>query len=482
MTGTSKLHQQTVFRHLKSGFLATLLLSCVAPSWLNGARSSAEPQAPKSEVPAYGRIESVIQSQCLACHSSGSKMGGLVLETYDGLLKGGQHGPVIVPGKGSESRLIQMLEGEVKPQMPFGGDPLPAATIALFKAWIDAGAKGPAAGEAAPAHLTATPIPNIKPRAAVASPVAAVAFSPDGKLLAVGGYKEVRLIDPSNGEVRLVLTGHSDLVRAVVFTPDGTRLAAAGGQAAQGGEIKIWETATGKLLHTIEGHKDCIYSIAISPDGKLLASTSYDKLVKLWNIDDGRETRTLKDHIDAVFSVAFSPDGKRLASGAADRTVKIWDVASGQRLYTLSEPQDGVMAVAFHPSGKQLAAAGMDKIIRTWELTEKGGTLAQSTYAHEDAILRLVYSPDGKRLISSSADQTIRIWDAATLTSIKVFEKQPDWVEALSISPDGKMLAAGRYDGSLSVYDLETDRVMTGPLTAFGAAPQSRTPREAASR
>lgn len=430
----------------------------------------------RSEAPQYTRIESVIHSQCLACHSTGSKMGGLVMETYEGVMKGGANGPSVVAGKSGESRLILMLEGKVQPRMPFGGDPLSLQTIVLFKSWIDAGAKGPSVGATTP--LAAPAIPDIKPKGPAISPVSSVAFSPDGKLLAVGGYKDARLIDPSNGRAIFTLSGHADLVRAIEFFPDGRRLATAGGEPARGGEIKIWETATGKLIRTLTGHKDCIYSIAISPDGKWLASGSYDKMVLLWDLEGSGEPRKFRDHIDAVYAVAFSPDGKWLASAGADRTVKIWDVATGQRLCTLGEPLDGVTAVAFHPSGKQIAAAGMDKIIRLWNVTEKGGTLVHSTYAHEDAVLEIVFTPDGKRLISSSSDETIRIWNAQTLEPLNTLEKQSDWVEGLSISPDGSRLAAGRYDGSLGIYDMEKLRAVLEPLAVFGTTNPALSPTD----
>ncbi len=399
-------------------------------------------------------------------------MGGLLMETHEGVMKGGKSGPSVIPGKSGESRLLLMMEGKVEPRMPFGAEPLPKETIDLFKAWIDAGAKGPALGATKPSSLAPPVIPEIKPRGGAVSPIGAVAFSPDGKLLAVGGFKAVRLIEPASGHARATLTGHSELVRALAFTPDGNRLAAAGGEPAREGEIKIWDVGTGNLIRTLHGHKDCIYSIAISPDGKWLASSSYDKMIMVWNLETG-EPRTFKDHIDAVFAVAFSPDGKWLASGAADRTVKVWDVLTGQRFYTLGEPLDGVTAVAFHPSGKQVAAAGLDKIIRVWNVTEKAGALAKSTYAHEDAVLRLIYSPDGKRLISSSSDRTIRIWNAETLAPIRVLETQSDWVDALGISPEGKWLVAGRYDGTLGIYDLDAQRAVLGPLTVFEAVEQA---------
>jgi len=446
-----------------------VMVRCARAELFAGPDASAH--AVGASAPGYtAQIIPIFQQSCLACHSATTKMGGLVLENYEAMMKGGVHSDVIVPGKAEESRMIQMLEGKVQPRMPFGGDPLPPAVIATIKAWIDAGAKGPAPGEVT-TPLAPLAIPNIKPQVPAASPVGSLRFSPDGKLLAVGGYKEVRLLDPATGQSVATLEGHADLVRSIAFSPDGKYLAAAGGLPQRSGEIKIWDLATRQLVKTIAGHNDCIYSVAWSPDGKLLASGSYDKVVKLWDAETGRELRNLKDHIDAVFSVAFNPDGKRLASGAQDRTVKIWDVASGQRLFTLSDAQDGITSVCFRPGANQIAAAGYDKTIYVWNLTDTGGALAKSLIADEDSILALAYSPDGKVMVTSSADNSIRFRDADTLDPLRALGDQPDWVEALSVSPDGRWLAAGRYNGTLSLYDMRTFQQMLGPVMAFEPYP-----------
>ncbi len=420
------------------------------------------------------------------------------MESFDALMKGGAHGAVIVPGKADQSRMILMLEGKVQPRMPFGADPLPAADIATLKAWIEGGALGPAPGEAAKA-LVPLAIPDIKPQVAVVSPVASVKFSPDGKVLAVGGYQEVRLIDAATGKPLATLSGHSDYVRSLAFSPDGKMLAAAGGPPQRGGEIKIWDISSivaagfspanaalkggAMLLKTLLGHKDCIYSIAWSPDGKLLASGSYDKMVKLWDTATGQEVKNLQDHIDAVFAVAFSPDGKYLASGSQDRSVKIWDVASGQRLYTLSDAADGLTSIAYSPSGKQIAAAGYDKTIYVWQVGNSEGRLLRSLIADEDGILALAWSPDGKVLVTSSSDGSIRFRDAGTLDPVGVIAHQPDWVEALSISPDGKLLAAGRFDGTLSLFNVKSFKEVLGPWVAFEPhGPPEKGPEQTASR
>jgi WD40 repeat protein len=427
-------------------------------------------------------VAPILQKNCLACHSSAAKMGGLVMENFDALMKGGAHGAVIVPGKPDQSRLIEMLEGKVQPRMPLGGDPLPAADIATMKAWVESGALGPAPGETAKA-LAPLPIPDITPQVSVVSPVASLKFSPDGKLLAVGGYQVVRLFDSATGKPVATLSGHADYVRSIAFSPDGKMLAAAGGPPQRGGEIKIWDVETRQPLKTLNGHKDCIYSVAWSPDGKLLASGSYDKMVKLWDAATGQELKNLQDHIDAVFAVAFSPDGKHLASGSQDRSVKIWDIASGQRLYTLSDASDGLTGIAYSPSGKQIAAAGYDKTIYVWEVGDSEGKLVRSLIADEDSILSLAWTPDAKTLITGSSDGSIRFRNAVTLDPIRVIDHQSEWVEALAVSPDGTRLAAGRFNGTLSLYDVKSFQEVLGPWVAFDSqGPAEKTPQQTASR
>ena len=395
-------------------------------------------------------VAPILQKNCVGCHSSTAHKGGLVLESYETLMKGGSDGQVVVARDANASLLMEMIEGKVDPQMPLKSDPLAETDIAVIRAWINAGAAAPAPGTSA--TITSPSLPSISPQVPVASPVSSVKFSPDGSVLAVGGYQRVRLVDVASGKVLAELTGHADAVRSIAFSPDGRMIAAAGGLPQREGEIKIWDLQSHQLLRTLNGHKDCIYSIAWSPDGKLIASGSYDKMVKLWDATTGKEVRNLQDHIDAVFAVAFSPDGKRLASASQDRTVKIWDVATGKRLYTLSDASDGLTTFAYSPAGDRLAAAGYDKTIYIWQLGDEDGHLLHSLIADEDSLLSLAWSRDGKTIVTASSDGSIRFRDT-DLNLKGVVDRQPDWVEALDISPDGKLLAAGRYNGSLSLYD-----------------------------
>ncbi|HLY60356.1 MAG TPA: c-type cytochrome domain-containing protein [Terriglobia bacterium] len=454
------------FRNVLQVIAVGMVCLFVAAGWFESNHNFALGR-PADTAPSFGsQVAPILQRNCLACHSSEAKMGGLIMENYDLLMKGGGHGKVIIPGKADESRMILMLEGKIQPRMPFNADPLSTMDIAAIKAWINSGAVGPAAGEAT-STLTTPAIPDIKPQVAVVSPLSSLQFSPDGKLLAVGGYREVRLVEPGTGKTLGTLAGHADYVRSIAFSPDGAYLAAAGGLPQREGEIKIWDLASRQPIMTLRGHKDCIYSVAWSRDGKLIASGSYDRMVKLWDASTGQELRNLQDHIDAVFAVAFSPDGKHLASGSQDRTVKIWDIDSGQRLFTLSDALDGLTGIAYSPSGNELAAAGYDKTIYIWHLKSDEGSLTQSLIADEDSILTLIWSPDSKTIITSSSDGSIRFRDAATLNPVGVIDHQPDWVEALGMSPDGNLLAAGRYNGSLSLYDPKTFKQLEGPSMAY---------------
>jgi len=416
--------------------------------------------------PTYNHdIAPILNENCSGCHLSKVKMGGLNLETYDGMMQGGSTGKVIVPGDSKTSRLYLMITGVITPAMPMNSTRLPAEKVELIKAWIDAGAKAPAAGETVAAGPA---IPTIKPLAGLKPQIFDLAYSPDGKLIALAGFQEVRLVDPATKQVVTQWTGEADAVRAIAFSRDGRFLAAAGGLPARSGEVKIWDVAQRKLLHTIRGHADCIFAVAFSPDGKSIATSSYDKLIKLWDVESEKEVRTFKDHIDAIYALAFTPDGKRLISGAADRTVKIWDVATGERRYTLSDPQDGINTIALDPTGRFVAAGGLDKTIRIWELGDKSAKLVNTLIAHEDAILRLAWSPDGQRLLSSSADRSVKVFHAADLSELGTFP-QPDWVYGLQWSPDGKAFAIGRFDGSLEME--WTNETIDRSRTALRSAP-----------
>ena len=313
-----------------------------------------------------------------------------------------------------------------------------------------------------------------EPLQAHAQSVISLAFSPDGRRLASGSCAKLEGMACAQGEVRLweavthhpigpPITDHTDWASSVAFSPDGRWLAIGSWDKT----ISIWDAATLKPVgEPLVGPIDYINQIAFSPDGQWLAAASWDKTIRVWQTTTWQPLgQPLTGHTDAVFSLVFAPDNRTLLSGGADRKALIWDVTSRQAPATTLAQIDGtIVAVAVSPDGQIIAAGGSEKTITLWN-AETGQSLGAPLSGHTATINSLAFSPDGQTLASGSSDNTLRLWNVANqqLRGVPLTGHQ-DRVRSVAFSPDGQTLASGSLDHMVRLWNVATGQPIGAPL------------------
>ncbi len=284
-------------------------------------------------------------------------------------------------------------------------------------------------------------------------PICSMAFSKDGKLLAVGtgAYRVagcLQLWDAVKRERKWKSDEFKFGLPAVAFSNDETRIAI--GNFADN-FLRMIEIQNGKQLKEIRGHRAKIHAIAWSPNGKQFATASLDRDLKLWDASTNKEIRTFVGHGDFVFSIAFSPDGKRLLSGSSDRTARVWDIESGEVIHQLKGHAGAIQQAVYSPDGKWIACASSDNTSRIYDATT--GSFSHTLRGHRNKVETIAFSQKGNLIATGSSDRTIRLWDFASGGEILKLS-QEGTVRYVLFAPDSTHLATGCDDKTVKLWDI----------------------------
>src|SRR5262249_28089716 len=194
--------------------------------------------------------------------------------------------------------------------------------------------------------------------------VTALSFRGDGRLVAVGTYGQVVLWDLQEGRPAGSMREIPGPVHALAFSRDGRRLAVGAGLPARRGVARLYAVPDGALIHDFSGHEDVVFALALRPDGSQLATASFDQTVRFWDLGQGDPAGVFRGHSDFVYSVSYTPDGRSLLTGAKDRTIKRVSARTFKEERTYSEHNEEVLTAAIHPDGKRFVSAGAEPQIR----------------------------------------------------------------------------------------------------------------------
>lgn len=258
------------------------------------------PGAALAEPDFYRDVFPFLKANCVSCHNKTTTKAGLNMETPELMIKGGDSGPSIIPGKSAESLIVTASLHKEDMEMPppnnkSGAVNLTPAEIALLKQWIDLGAKSSTQTERTVA---------LKAFAASIDPIYTVAMTKDGRYAACGRSNDIFIYDLAARRVAAQIPdAHRALVQSLAFSPDGTRLASGSFR-----EVKIWQ---------VQPSKASAAPVASKPADAALVKKIADSS-KL-----------------AVLASAASADGKTIATACADGSVRLWDAGTAKQVIEL---------------------------------------------------------------------------------------------------------------------------------------------------
>ena len=468
--------------YARSILLAGLLLA------LPGVSLTAEPETkdPAGPVSYYRDVRRIFQQHCQGCHQPAKPMGGYVMTSHAELLKAGERGsPGVVPSKPDKSILYEQIvpkDGK-RAAMPKGKDPLPATDVEIIKRWIAEGAKDDT-------PRTARDVIDDKhpPVYQLAPVIPSIDYSPDGTLLAIAGFHEVLLHKSDGSGLVARLIGVSERVQSLAFSPDGKRLAVVGGSPGRFGEVQVWDVVKRKLQYSISVTFDTLYGVSWSPDGTKIAFGCGDNTLRAIDAETGKQILFQGAHSDWVLGTTFSQDSLNVVSISRDMSMKL-TVVETQRFVdnitsiTPGGLKGGLLAVERRPQPKPTKVKGVDGRDKLYDEVIMGGSdgvprlykihrVVQRVIG-DDAnkvrefarmpgrIFALRFNKDGTLFAAGSSldgKGEVRIYQ--TNDGKQVSRLESSAVYTIAFRPDGKQIAFAGFDGVIRLSDPATGKVI----------------------
>ena len=456
------------FSGLKHCLLAASFTGMFSASLLGDEKT---PTTTETKISYRTQIEPIFRQHCQGCHQPAKPEGGLVMTNPIVMLeKGGDSGLSVVPGKADESHLIaEIMPRDGKAEMPKGAPPLSAADIDLIRRWINDGAATEDWKESGEVYSLEQPPPYQSSPA-----ITAVAFSPDGKWLALSGFHEVVLLDATNYQLARRLIGRSERIEDIAFSKDGSRVAVAGGIPGVMGELQLWNTSSGELIRSWNVGSDTLYGVAWSPDDKLVSIGCADNSVRAFEAESGKQVVFSATHEDWALDTVFSLKGDHLLSVSRDRSMKLVHVET-QRFVdnvtsiTPGAQKGGLMTIDRHPTREEVACGGADSIPKIYKIFRDKQrqigddfNLIRPLPAMEGRVFEVQYSLDGTKLAAVSSNHQsgkISVFQPDEGKELFTLAVPNSGVFSVGIAPDGNVVAAGCSNGQVLVIDVAANKV-----------------------
>lgn len=394
--------------------------------------------------------------KCQGCHQPASAGGKLVVTSFAQFSLGGEHGTVFLAGNPGKSALLEYLTG-VRTLMPKNGPALPSADISLFKRWIAEGARDDTPAIVDPISADHPPIYHASPV------ITALAYSPDGKTLAVSGYREVLLHNADGSGLRARLVGKAQKILSLVYTSDGSKLCAVGGTPALFGEIQFWNTADNREVNAVQTTFDTIFGASLAPDNRELAFGGSDNSVRVVTVPDGKQIMQLDNHSDWVFATTFAMDAKKqlnVLSAGRDQAIKLTLVNGGSFIDDINTHFTALRCLVRNPKAEQVLCGGDDGIPRLYKIfrtevrtmNQEDHNLVLAYVKQPSGITALAFSADGKHIAVGTDIGAIHLYNTADGKLLSTLSGLSGAAYALAFSPDGESIAAAGFDGTVRIY------------------------------